>query len=52
VSPLNSPFVATLSATGAARRRFDYCHEKMTESVSSTYDPSDDREHERYRCEP
>jgi hypothetical protein len=27
-------------------------HEKMTESVSSTYDPSDDREHERYRCEP
>jgi hypothetical protein len=27
-------------------------HEKMTESVSSTHDPSDDREHERYRCEP
>jgi hypothetical protein len=27
-------------------------HEKMTESVSSTHDPSDDREYERDRCEP
>jgi hypothetical protein len=27
-------------------------HEKMTKSVSSTHDPSDDREYERHRCAP
>jgi hypothetical protein len=52
VSPLTSPVVAALRFTVLSGGALIIAHEKMTERVISTHDPSDDREHERDRCEP
>jgi hypothetical protein len=52
VSPLNSPFIATLALPVLSGGVLIVAHEKMTEKVRSTHDPSDDREHERNRHEP